>query len=222
MKRIKTNSLVALAALTVAATQLFTAVPASAGNYKQADKTGASIAEFRDEIVNIKKEVDAAMIALDKVITTADTDPRKAFKEFDKAVPRVESAATKAKKRAEDMKARGQDYFKQWETELAGVTNPEIRALAEKRKAQLQAAFDNIKTTMEPAKEQFNPWLADLKDLQKYLSNDLTVGGIDAAKGLFGKSKSGGQKVQQTLDNVIAELNTIAAAVTPAKVEKKK
>jgi len=221
MKRIKTNSLVALAALTVAATQLFTAVPASAGNYKQADKTGASIAEFRDEIVTIKKEVDAALVALDKVVATADTDPRKAFKEFDKAVPRVDSAATKAKKRAEDMKAKGQDYFKQWEKELAGVTNPDIRALAEKRKAQLQAAFDNIKTTMEPAKEQFNPWLANLKDLQKYLSNDLTIAGIDAAKDLTAKAKSEGQQVQKSLDKVIAELNTIAAAVTPAKVEKK-
>ena len=82
MKRIKTNSLVALAALTVAATQLFTAAPASAANYKQADKTSASIAEFRDEILNIKKEVDATLVALDKVVATADKDPRKAFQEF--------------------------------------------------------------------------------------------------------------------------------------------
>jgi hypothetical protein len=222
MKQIKTNSMVALTALAVTAAALFTVVPASAGNYKQADKTGASIAEFRDEIVTIKKEVDAALVALDKVVTTADADPRKAFKDFDKAMPRLESAAAKAKKRSDDMKAKGQDYFKQWEKELAQVTNPEIRALAEKRKAQLQAAFDNIKTTMEPAKEQFNPWLADMKDVQTYLSNDLTVGGIDAAKGMIEKSKSGGQKVQQSLDKVIAELNTIAAAVTPAKVEKDK
>lgn len=221
MKRIKTNSVVALAALAVAAASLCAAAPAAAANYKRADKTGTSIAEFRDEIVTIKKEVDAALIALDKVVTTADTDPRKAFKEFDKAVPRVESAATKARKRSDDMKAKGQDYFKKWEADLAAVSNPEVRALAETRKAQLQAAFENIKTTMEPAKEQFNPWLADLKDLQTYLSNDLTVGGIDAAKGMIGKSKSGGQQVQQSLDKVIAELNTIAAAVTPAKVAKK-
>jgi hypothetical protein len=222
MKRIKTNSLVALAALTVAATQLFTAAPASAANYKQADKTGASIAEFRDDILIIKKEVDATLVALDKVVTSADTDPRKAFKEFDKAVPRVESAATKAKKHAEDMQAKGQDYFKQWETELAGVTNPDIRALAEKRKTQLQAAFGKIKTTMQPAKEEFNPWLADLKDLNKYLSNDLTIAGVDAAKDLIAKAKSEGQQVQKSLDKVIAELNTIVAAITPAKVEKTK
>ena len=211
------------AALTVVATQLFVVAPAhAAAGYKQADKTGASIAEFRDEIVNVKKEVDAAVAALDKVVTTATTDPRKAFKDFDKAVPAVDSAAQKAKKRADDMKAKGAAYFKDWEKELASVNNPEIRKLAEERKVKLQTTFDSIKTSMEPARDQFTVWLADLKDLHKYLGNDLTIGGIDAAKELIGKEKNNGRAVQQTLDKVIAELNTIVATLTPAKETKKK
>jgi len=220
MKPFKATPILSLAAMTVAAAQLFTAADASAAGYKLADKTGASIAEFRDEIVNIKKEVDATMVALDKIVTTVTTDPRKAFKEFDKAVPRIDDAAKKAKKRAEDMKAKGQDYFKDWEKELAGVNNPEIRQLAEERKAKLQATFGSIKSFMEPARDQFNTWLADLKDLQKYLSNDLTIGGVDAAKELIGKTKTEGQSVQQTMDKVIAELNTIVATLTPAKAKK--
>ena len=59
-----------------------------------------------------------------------------------------------------------------------------------------------------------------MKDLQKYLSNDLTISGIDAAKELIGKSKSEGLAVQQNLDKVIAELNTVVATITPAKVKK--
>jgi len=220
MKSIKATPVPIWAALTVAAAQLFTATAVTAAGYKLADKTGASIAEFRDEIVNVKKEVDATVAALDKVVTTATTDPRKAFKEFDKAVPRIDDAAKKAKKRAEDIKARGQDYFKQWEKELAAVNNPEIRQLAEERKTKLQATFGSIKTFMEPARDQFNTWLADLKDLQKYLSNDLTIGGVDAAKDLIGKTNTEGQGVQQSMDKVIAELNTIVATLTPAKAKK--
>jgi hypothetical protein len=220
MKRHKMNPILTWAALTVAAAQLFSAVEASAKGYKLADKVGASIAEFRDEIVNIKKEADGAVAALDKIGATAATDPRKAFKEYDKAVPRVEDAAKKAKKRADDMKARGQAYFEEWRKEMESVSNPEIRKLAEERKAKLQSTFDSIKTFMEPARDEFNTWLSDLKDLQNYLSNDLTVGGIDAAKGLLGKTKTEGRAVQKTLDNVIAELNTLVATLTPAKVKK--
>ena len=220
MKPMKTKPLIGWTALAVALTQFLTVTHTHAAGYKQADKTGASIAEFRDEILNVKKEVDATMVALDKVVTTAASDPRKAFKDFDKAVPRIEAAAKKAKKRADDMTARGQDYFKQWEKELAGVNNPEIRKLAEDRKAKLQETFGSIKTFMEPVRDEFYTWLANLKDLQKYLSNDLTIGGVDAAKELIGKTKTGGQQVQHSIDKVIAELNTIVATLTPSKTKK--
>jgi hypothetical protein len=209
-----------LAAFSVAGLLLASADAAAAG-YKLADKVGTSIAEFRDEIVDVKEAVDVTVAALSKVVADATVDPRKAYKEFDKSVPRIDSAAAKARKRAEDMKARGKQYFDQWEKDLAGVNDPEIRKLAEERRAKLQAAFGNIKTSMEPARDQFNAWLANLKDLQKYLSQDLTIGGIDAAKELIGKSKKEGAEVQQTLDTVIAELNTVVATITPAKAKKK-
>ena len=64
------------------------------------------------------------------------------------------------------------------------------------------------------------PFLADLKDLQVVLGQDLTIAGIDAAKDPIAKTKSEGAKVQQTLDKVIAELNTVVATITPAKAKK--
>jgi hypothetical protein len=220
MKLIKATTPLALGALAFAAIQLYTPTSVAAAGYKLADKTGASIAEFRDEILNVKKQVDATMAALGKVSAQASVDPRKAFNEFNKSLPRVEDAANKAKKRAEAMKARGQQYFAEWEKELASVSNPDIRKLAEERKAKLQEAFGSIKSVMEPARDQFNAWVADLKDLDKYFGNDLTISGIAAAKDLITKATSEGQAVQLSLDKVIADLNTVVATVTPAKEKK--
>jgi hypothetical protein len=214
----KTNlTLVTAAALAAFALQALAPWNASAAGYKLADKTGASISDFRNDIITVKKSVDAAMSSLDKILVTAAEDPRKAFKEFDKAVPRVEDTAKKAKKRAEDIQARGQAYFKDWEKELGAVNNPEIRKLAEERKVKLQATFNSIKTLMHPVRDEFNTWLSDLKDLQRYLSSDLTITGIDAAKSQIQKTKAGGLAVQTSMDQAIAELNTIVATLTPAK-----
>ena len=69
-------------------------------------------------------------------------------------------------------------------------------------------------------RDEFRAWLANLKDLQKYLGQDLTISGIDAARELITKSKQEGALVQQTLDTVITELNAVVAAITPAKVKK--
>jgi tetrahydromethanopterin S-methyltransferase subunit B len=219
MKLIQPIRTLTLAALGVAGL-LLAGSNASAAGYKLADKVGADIAEFRDEIVELKKAVDTTMVSLDKIVAQATSDPRKAFKAFDSSVPKIDSAAAKAKKRADDMRARGKEYFDKWEKDLAGVSNPDIRKLAEERKAKLQTTFGNIKTSMDPAREQFNAWLGPLKDLQKYLSQDLTISGIDAAKDLIVKTKTDGMELQKTIDKIITELNTIVATITPAKVKK--
>jgi hypothetical protein len=215
------KKIVSLGTATLAAALLMNACGTTSG-YKQADKTGAGIAEFRDEIVNGKKAIDATMKSLSDIAATANTNPRKAFEQYSKDVANLESTAAKIRKRAQDMKVQGQAYFKKWEQELATVNNPEIRALAEQRKAKLQETFDSIRKYTEPLKAQFDPWMSDLKDLQKYLGNDLTIAGVDAAKGLFNKTTNEGLEVQKSMDALVAELNTIAATITPASVSTKK
>jgi predicted nucleic acid-binding Zn-ribbon protein len=215
-----TKQIESLTALGVASLLLLLGSSAGAAGYKLADKVGQDIAEFRDEIVDVKKSVDITMAALDKIVAQATVDPRKAFKEFDKSIPDIDSAAKRAKKRSDDMRERGKEYFGKWEKDLAAVNDPEIRKLAEERKAKLQATFGNIRTSLEPARDQFAAWLTNLKDLQKYLSQDLTISGIDAAKELIAKSKRDGMAVQQTMDKVIAELNTVVASITPATTKK--
>lgn len=189
--------------------------------YKQADKTGAGIAEFRDEIVKGKTAIDATMKSLGEIAMSANTDPRKPFERYSKDVGNLESVAASVRKRGQEMQQQGQSYFKHWEQQLAEVNNPEIRKLAEQRRAKLQETFDSVRKYTEPLKAQFDPWMSDLKDLQKYLNNDLTIAGVDAAKSLFTKTTNEGLEVQKSMDALVAELNTIAATITPSKTESK-
>jgi hypothetical protein len=212
--------IVSLTATIVAGTALMTGCATKSG-YKQADKTGAGITEFREEIVNGKKDIDNTMTALSQVAATANQNPRAAFEKYSKSVTDLESTAEKVKKRAADMQARGQAYFTQWEKEMQEVQNPEIKNLAMQRKAKLQETFDSIKKYTGPLKEQFGPWMSDLKDLRTYLSNDLTVTGVDAAKSLFAKTQTEGLEVQKSMNSLVAELNTIYAALTPASEKAK-
>lgn len=215
MKTIKVmNSL--LAAVGVAA---LVSGCASTG-YQKADKTGASIADFHNEVVNVKKAVDGTMALLNQTTETAATDPRKAFAAFAKSVDKVEDARGKAAKRAADVRAAGQAYFKQWETELANIANPDIRALAEQRKAKLNEIFGKVGPLLETAKADFDPFLADLKDLRTFLSQDLTIAGVDAAKDVIKKTRDHGTALQGSLDSLIAEMNSVSAQITPAKAAK--
>jgi hypothetical protein len=186
--------------------------------YQQADKTGASIAQFRKEIAAAKLAVDDTVKTLGQVAVAADTNPRPAFEQFSKSLANLEATAAKVKARSADMKAAGQAYFANWEKELANLKNPEIKALATQQRAKLQATFDSIQKVSAPLKAQFDPWLSDLKDLHQYLSNDLSISGVDAAKPIFTKTQAEGFEVQKSMDALVAELNSVAATLTPASV----
>jgi hypothetical protein len=205
---------------------LLAAVALAAGcatsGYNRADKTGAGIAEYRAEILNGQKAINNTVTALDGIAASANTDPRPAFQKFSKDVAKLESVAGSVKKRGESMQQNGKAYFAQWEKQLAEVNNEEIRQLAASRKAKLSAAFEGIQKYAEPLRAQFAPWMSDLKDLKTYLGNDLTIAGVDSAKDLFKKTQSQGAEVQKLMDALVAELNTIEAAITPAKVAPKK
>ena len=211
----KTNNII-LTLTTLAAAALLAGCGTPSG-YKQADKTGEGIADFRAEIGKGKQAIDAAMKSLDQIALTATTDPRKAFEQYSKSVANLESTAAKARKRSQDMKEQGKAYFAQWEKQMAEVKNAEIRNLAAARKAKLQETFDTIAKVAGPLKSQFDPWMSDLKDLEKYLANDLTIAGVDAAKSLIAKTEDEGRDVQKSMDALVAELNTVAATITPAK-----
>jgi uncharacterized protein YhaN len=203
--------------LPMAVAALLLAGCASAG-YKQAEKTGAGIAEYREEIFKGKQAIDATMQSLSQVAATANTDPRAAYQQYRKDLANLESATAKVRKRSQELRAKGDAYFKQWQQETATVQNPEIRKVSEEQKAKMQATFENIQKLSEPLKTQFDPWLSDLRDLRTYLSNDLTVSGIDAGKGLFEKTQSRGAEIQKSMDALVYELNNVSTAMMPSTV----
>ncbi|HXJ71824.1 MAG TPA: DUF2959 family protein, partial [Candidatus Dormibacteraeota bacterium] len=121
----------------------------------------------------------------------------------------------------QEMRERGQAYFQQWEAQLGSVKNEEIRKLAQERRAKLQETFGNIKTVAQDATQAFPPYLSNLKDLRTALGTDLTVQGIDAAKPIIQKTKTSGIELQKHLDSLVAELNSVVAAITAHKAQAK-
>jgi hypothetical protein len=195
---------------------------ASSRGYNQADETGATIGTVRTDVANIKTAIDGSLKSLDEVVAAASTDPRKPYETFAKSVDTVEAAGNTAKKDADKMRTRAASYFSQWDAQMESVKNEDVKKLSQERKAKLQESFNSIKDATEDVKQSFPGFLSDLKDLRTALGSDLTAQGIDAAKGVIEKTKTSGAQVQQDLDKLITEMNSVAAAFTAAKVPTKK
>jgi hypothetical protein len=189
----------------------------ASSNYQQADKTGAKVRELRKDVVAIHTAVTDTTAALERVIQSANTDPRKPYREFSKTVSHLEDADARAKRRAEDMRAEGGIFFEQWQQEIAALQNTELQQIALERKETLQQTFRNISRYTVEARDQFRPWMTNVKDLERFLGSDLSVSGIYAAKKLVDETRANADKVTQSLQTLIDELNSLDAAMTPPR-----
>lgn len=200
----------------LAITLVFSACRTPQG-YRQAERTGDRILTYRDQSAAIQRAIDATAAALDELVNQAHVDPRPPFRKFTRAVDQVENANRTALRRADDMRAEGRLFFEQWQQQIATMNNPDARTLAEQRKASLEQQFRNISRVTVEARDTLRPWLSDVRDIQTLLGNDLTVAGIDAARPLISQVARDGANVKLAYDNLIDELNSVAAAIAPVR-----
>jgi len=218
MKNHKFYSVLITVALTALCATLMAGCTTSSSGYKKSDKTGDAIKTVRDDIGTVKIAVDGTLTGLDGLVASATTDPRGPFEAFAKSVDKLDSAAAKTQKDAATMRERADAYFQQWETQNSGVKSEEIRKLSQERRAKVQDTFSRIRSAAQDAKDSLPAYQSDLKDLRTILSSDLTVAGIDASKKVIEKTKASGLQVQKNLDKLIDEMNSVATAITAARV----
>jgi hypothetical protein len=171
--------------------------------------------EYRQLAVLSMKQVDATLRALDEVEAQAKDKPRPAYTAFANAVQQLEVDSVRVRARTAAMRARGNAYFENWEKYLSTVPREDVRRLAEERRADLRKSYDEIQAASQQARETFRPFLTDLQKLRAVLEAQPDLAHIDAQKALFLAAKDKGRGVQQALDRILAEMNSIIAMLTP-------
>lgn len=175
-------------AIWIAAAGAFT-VSSGCASSPDAKETVDSMNTFGVQVAKVKDSIDHTLKALEDLVGTEAGDIRTSFDAYSKSVAALDKQANVVRKRAEEMKAMGDEFFKEWET-------PEN--MSPERRSQLNASYAKIKEDMTVAKEQFTPFLQSLKDIESYLKLDLSPTGINS------------------MGELVAKANTPAARSSPA------
>jgi chromosome segregation ATPase len=206
-------------ALALAATTLTAGCAKGDGGQDRSAKAVDSLRDTRNEVAGAHKQVDE-VIAASATLQAGQGDLKKAYDKYKKEVAETEEAAKDIRKRADDMRARSHEYQAKWQEEMSKVTNPDLKAAAQARATKVRGRYDMIQAKAQDAKAAYEPFIRDLKDLQTYLSNDLTPGAVEAATPVFAKVQASGQVLNQKLDAFKAELDDVATEMSPAAASK--
>ena len=175
-------------------------------------KTSNSIEEVDSDIKKISIQIDVTATALDSLVKAGQPDLKKSFGAYSDAVANLESQGKLVIKHIEEMKLRSTKYFAEWEKQGDAYTNPRIRELSEERRKKLEEMYAQVPTAGSGIKLSYLAYLTDLKEIQKYLSNDLTPKGIEAVTPVA-------DKTVQDLDSLRASLKPVITALEEIKAE---
>jgi hypothetical protein len=184
-------------------------------NYKKSANTAAALNQSAGLITKGNTLIDESLADLNDLVSNPYPDLRKQFKRFDHAVNELGVSAKDLASEAGEMKARGADYFARWDKEAAQIQNEDIRTRSETRRNEVAARFDRMSEQYDETKTAFRPFLSDLRDVQKFLSTDLTAGGLAAIKGTAAKATKDAVPVKESLGRLSDEFKSMGLSMSP-------
>jgi predicted nucleic acid-binding Zn-ribbon protein len=187
---------------------------ASDAGRERSGKAVGGLKATRDELAAGRKQIDEVLAALDS-LQNAQGDLRPAYNKYKDEVKQTEDKAKDIRARAADMRARADEYQQKWQEEMSKVSNPDLKAAAQARSARIRERYSAIAAAADEVRTAYQPFIKDLKDVQTYLSNDLTPAALSAARPVFDKARSAGQKLQAKADTLATEMNDVAADLSP-------
>jgi hypothetical protein len=165
--------------------------------------------EFRQLVVASIARVDATLRALDNLAAQANGNPRTAYEAFSKAVQRLDVDSIHVREHLQAMRARGDAYFEHWDAWLATVNNEGVGQRAAEHREALKQSFEALRAAAQQVREGFRPFLSDLEKLCAVLDEAPTLAHIDAQKTVILAADEKGKQVQQNLERILAEMNTM-------------
>jgi hypothetical protein len=180
-------------------------------------KTSNSIRDVDTEIRKMIVQIDVTGAALDSLVVTGNPDLKKSFTTYSDDLVKLDREGKRTLKRVEEMKSQSKEYFAEWEKQGDAFTNPQIRELSEERRIKLANLYAQVPAAGVGIKGAYHAYLTDLKEIQLFLSNDLTPKGIDSIAPVAGKTIQDRDDLKASLRPLIYALDEINAELYSGK-----
>ncbi|MEI9960889.1 MAG: DUF2959 family protein [Limisphaerales bacterium] len=126
----------------------------------------------------------------------------------------LSSTATDVANKSEEMKSQGAAYFANWDVETAQIHSEDIRHRSAARKQEVAANFARISDQYDETKNAFAPFMSDLRDVQKFLSTDLTAGGLAAIKDVAAKATRDAVPLKESMSSLSYQFKTLGLSIS--------
>lgn len=166
------------------------------------NKARISLQAMDKDITSAILQLDATGSALDKLLRPDQPHLKKALKIFLENVNQITSTEIKFALHADELAARGTDYFEEWQKEGTEYNNPQIQQLSDQRRSILGGVYGIIAERSIGVKDAFNTYVSNMTEIQMFLSNDLSANGMAAIAPISRQVISDGDSLKYAMQRV--------------------
>jgi archaellum component FlaC len=185
----------------------------SSGQSGESESAVSTMKETAATLDQAKKEVNDVVAAMDKL--SAPGDLKKSFENYHKQVAEITSAGERASARWKSMKAKQQEWTKKWESEAAAMTNPDVKKSMDERRQVVRDSFTKVEASAGEVKSAYQPFLKDVKEIEKALSLNLSTPTVQSLQPAMTKAKESSVVLNQKIDALSATVKDLMSGITP-------
>jgi hypothetical protein len=186
----------------------------SGSGYQRAAGAGGSLLKDKADMLKLKDQVTATTAALNDLLGDPQRDLKPQYKAFTSALAKVNGLAKATRDRGTAIQAGLDKYLDTWRESVTAIQDETLRQQALDRVAQTKESFRRLYGELTAFKEALTPYVGSLKDVERYLTTDLTPTGLKTITASATKAIAADKDIQARIDSVVAELTRVADELT--------
>lgn len=160
-------------------------------------------------------QVDQTTASLDTLVKPDQVALKKAFDEYSQNVNQMAKVSSRMGDNVSDIRKEGRQYFTELQQQELSYTDPNLRQASSERRAQLDQVYSKVPQTSSQLNEALASYVAELKQIQTYLSSNLTPAGVEAMRPAAQEAMRKGENVKQLAQPAITATARAITAMTP-------
>lgn len=161
------------------------------------------------DISQVAEQLEAVSTSLQELFRADQSSIEEAFKTYTSNVSSLQRSGNRLIEDVENLNERSNEYFARWQEQERDFSNQEIRRVSEQRRSEVNAIYEDLERSNQGLDEAIVAFMNDSRELQEYLSNDLTPKGLEAISSLVPDLTDNSESIQRNLSQMQSAIQRV-------------
>jgi chromosome segregation ATPase len=182
---------------------------------KEAAKLVSRVEESRRALQAAEAQIRSTLDTANSLGQTEGGSLQTDFQRLNSEIKLSNEKRDEFRKSVDSMDKTSASYFTTWAADLDKFQTEEFRTRSEARLEETRGRYNQLMTTMQQAEEKFNPLLAKLNDLSRYLGFNLNPTGVASIKTNVGEMSSEATDLSTAIETAVQEADGFVTLMGP-------